>query len=470
MEKLVELKKEKLEKEIILLKHYTNSSLDTDDLYIRIEHVKNKTLIAEKEFSLSEITGEQKAEKRLALHQEEENYLNEVESKLWKNWNEFPLGEFIIQRIPNFMEALRPGIIKSAVEVLLPDELRNAENPTSKAFVRDGTKIFDAIWKWHDGQQIGYSKYSFDDFLLIGTVSKILCKLSLIFGLGSSVPLPIADLSRASNYICEVPSRLLTKIHRLHQDTFSKEEIAQQSLLDKINFAYKHFTSDIMLEAIYSSISKTITTDFLGSLYGKACMVDRETKVQTDKTSKIHLIDLSVNKLGIEEIQMLKPIDNIIPGFSILHFLNSFLQQLSKTGLDTYALTTPARIVEDLPGIYINSDISKTSYLSTKFLHFLESLKQKTEHISTKLEHLIYYVTQGHVDTKKNYGISEFLEKLFGWDHEEESTLEQDIANLSKEIEMIKGNLNPQADITEELAQDITQISGKLEAISHDEL
>jgi hypothetical protein len=208
-----------LNTEIQILKHHIEKTKNTSDQRIQIEHAHNKTLLAQKEFSLAEMTDQKNLqEKRKTLYEVESNTLSLEENLFLKNWEKFPLGNFLRARVPNSIEALISSIPKSLVEALfVSDELKSDPNPTVRAFVRDITKIPSALISWHIGQQIGSTKYHFDGFLLAGTMIKTSCKTTMIFGLSTSIPMNA--LSRLSNYVCEVPSRVLTRVSRDYQDS-----------------------------------------------------------------------------------------------------------------------------------------------------------------------------------------------------------------------------------------------------------
>lgn len=224
----IQLKKQILQEEIRILQHYIEEGQkrpDTNQTYIKIELSQNKTYLAQKEFSLAEISkASDLLTKRKLLHESEAETLALQESLFAKNWKEFPLKEFLVKRIPNALESFTNCAPKAVVEIFIPKELKYAPNPTAKGFVRDATKAPSALIAWATGQQIGSMDYTYDTFLLVGTFSKMTCKTALIFGGGVVSALPSSALSRVSNYICEIPSRALTKLSRDFQDS-KREQI-----------------------------------------------------------------------------------------------------------------------------------------------------------------------------------------------------------------------------------------------------
>jgi hypothetical protein len=249
-----------LNTEIQILKHHIEKAKNISDQCIQREYSHNKTLLAQKEFSLAEMTGQKDLqEKRKTLYEAEGNELALEENLFLKNWAEFPLGDFFRERVPNSIEALIGSLPKSVAEVFLPDDLKNDPNPTTRSFVRDVTKIPGALTSWYIGQQIGSTKYHFDGFLLSGTLIKTSCKTSMIFGLSTAIPMNV--LSRISNYVCEMPSRVLTKISRDYQDSIHDIGL-------EINTLIGQAAQSLELAPLSTSIASTILKEMDEFLQG----------------------------------------------------------------------------------------------------------------------------------------------------------------------------------------------------------
>ncbi|MCH9753990.1 MAG: hypothetical protein K0T99_03730 [Alphaproteobacteria bacterium] len=253
-------------------------------------------------------------------------------------------GSFVLKRIPNLYESSVNVLYKSGVEAFLSENILSASNPTVTSFVRDITKITAAATSYYYGYQVGGTKYYFDEFLLLGSIVKPLCKTAFIAGLSGYMGVSYA--ARSSNYICETPSRLLTKIHREYQDTFSREDIEKHSIWDQVSFLKEKLTYSAVIESLVAAIIKTITTDLLGEFLGKL-------------TTRIDQVDGNDKKIHI----VVDFFTTQIPSFNSLpKNLQKFVEQSIKNAFATYALTPPARIVEDLPGLFMKTDLYKFIY------------------------------------------------------------------------------------------------------------
>lgn len=271
--------------------------------------------------------------------------------------------DYGVKRIPNYQESTALVLGKSAVEVFLPERFKQTHNPTSTTFIRDSFKVIPMIYLYSQGAQVGKSGYYYDEFLLAASVVKPLCKISIILPLSKTLGTDIAG--RSANYICETPSRLLTKVHREYQDTYSKEDRASHSISDQYEFFVERFTVNSVFESSIAAVLKTITTDQLGEWIGKL------TKIEGDNNQDSHIISKWVSEyiLGFEDLS-----DN--------H--KTFIKQVAKNFFNTFALTPPARIIEDLPGIVRKTDSFKSIYnfTSTKSEEAFECFSETISEIS----------------------------------------------------------------------------------------
>lgn len=250
-------------------------------------------------------------------------YLNQI----------YQTGDYLWKRVPNSQEVFTTCSIKAILEILINNELTQSPNPTIATFIRDSMKVPSSLISYYYEQKIGGTQYHYDEFILAASVIKPVCKLGFIATAGATGFIGLTVASRVSNYVCEIPSRLLTKISREVQDS-NKE----MSLREKCAFLLESVNLESTSESTLSAILKTITTDVLGDLFGKY-MTTTITDINGAQ-EKIHKMDLWVKEHSPEQYA-----DT---------FLMKYALQFSKGILASFILTPPARAIEDVPGLAIN--------------------------------------------------------------------------------------------------------------------
>jgi len=243
----------------------------------------------------------------------------------------YSIGKYLYERIPNWEETFTTSAYKSVIEAaLVPEALLNNPNPTIKSFVRDIMKLPSILTAYYYGYRFGGTKYVYDEYLVAAAIFKPVCKVS--FMMASSGYFGVETSGRIANYLCETPSRALTTISRKWQDLQqeSPETLEGQT---KGSFFLDSMTADLVWESTLSAIIKTVTTDMLGKSYGKHIGI--EYTAEDGSIKKEHAVEY-----WIHDYKLL----DALPAMG-----QSTIIQFCKGLVDTYVLTPPARIVEDIP-------------------------------------------------------------------------------------------------------------------------
>ena len=245
----------------------------------------------------------------------------------------YQILEYLWERIPNLEETVTTSGYKAVIEtIILPDSLLAHPNPTIKSFIRDIMKLPSVLTAWYYGYKVGGTKYHYDEYLVAGAIFKPTCKIAFIFSTSEFLGIEIS--SRISNYLCEAPSRALTTISRQYQDMAEKNPDTMRDT-NKFLFFIENLTLDLGFESILSSMIKTFTTDMLGKWYGDHIKIDTGRTLGNGHNIYEHAAEYWINNAHILD--------------ALPDILQKVIIQFAKGLVDTYSMTPPARIVEDIP-------------------------------------------------------------------------------------------------------------------------
>ena len=191
--------------------------------------------------------------------------------------------DILTQMFPNWRAQFLEVGIGSIPEFWFFDEVQkiNAGDPTSKLFLRDGSKIVSNPMKTALNISVGQSKYKFDESRTVSQVAKTLTKFLIIakadkLDLLSEVK--ASTIGKMANYPGDVLAQYLVLFGKLRQDaknqgtdvTIDSEDF--EGYTGFLNFIVKTDLSthkNVLITAIAQVIPKNANSDFLGSMWGK---------------------------------------------------------------------------------------------------------------------------------------------------------------------------------------------------------
>lgn len=271
---------------------------------------------------------------------------------------------FFAKRFPNFQEAITISASQASVDIFL-GRLKSifGDNPTASAVFRDASKFPSIYLNVVGNNTLGYTGVKYDEGSLYASGVKLACKaigLTSYYAVLGNSDFPSA--ARASNYLCEIPSRFFHIVSREKQ----KVDSVSLNVTNKeyLTFIAEDTNPSWIREAIGESFIKTLTSDQLGEvaksikytpyIKNTACFIDNAIALSLGADLKImpftpddDIYSKAWKTFAMFGLTIQTPV--ALVAVTAVDWVAKFTNEM----INAYGLGTPTRALQDFSGVAI---------------------------------------------------------------------------------------------------------------------